>query len=299
MVLSGFIFTWGAIGKQLSYPQFIYNRVLRIYPLYLTLIFVALAAKPKAYDLHALIAMLLPFSDFQTLKTGSMTAMVWAIGVEFQFYLLFPLLFKLSEKSPYRTIMLWIAALIILRLIIVLLGGNARDLAYWHLAGRLDQFLLGMLAAYWLKYQSPSKVKCFRYFLASLPLSLLMLTLYHGLGAWPSAGLWKVFWSTFEGGMWALFIAGLVGAQTTGQSIPAKAVAWIGVRSFSIYLLHFPIIQIFCMHPNWIYRYTGHWREDTLVFTTLIILPVVILISSLTWHAIEKPFLNLRLKYLK
>lgn len=304
MVLSGFIFTWGAYGKTIRYREFITNRLLRIYPLYLFLIFVGIAAFPRAFNVQGFITMLLPLSDFNSLNTGSLTAMAWAVGVEFQFYLLFPLLFSLASAQPKKTILLWIAALILMRALIVMLGGSARDISYWHLAGRMDQFLLGMLAAFWLKRTHFNSTQMFRIFLLSLPLSLFLLILYHFLGGWPSNLGWKVIWPTLEGAMWALFVAGFVGGSMKQSTLPQpnifeRAIGFVGVRSFSIYLLHYPIIQAFCQHPNWLIRFTGEWRQDALLNALMIILPIVLAVSEVTWQAIEKPFLNLRKIYLK
>lgn len=299
MVLSGFIFTYGAIGKEIRYKGFITNRLLRIYPLYLTLLLVALAASPRAFDLLSFLCMLLPFADFQSLETGPLTAMAWAIGVEFQFYLLFPLLFKLSADKPFKTIALWLLAINVLRIIVIILGGSARDLAYWHLAGRIDQFLLGMLAAYWLKNYSLSIAICRRIFLFSIPLSLLILVIYHALGGWPSSGQWKAIWPSIEGGMWALLISGLVGAQMKSKSFFSTSLQWLGVRSFSIYLLHFSIVQILCKYLSLVPRLTGEWRVDVLLISLFIALPITIVVSQITWHAIEKPFLSLRVAYIQ
>ncbi|HEY9276693.1 MAG TPA: acyltransferase [Methylotenera sp.] len=299
MVLSGFIFTYGSIGKTINYTGFITNRFLRIYPLYLTLIFVALASTPKAFNLPSFLSMVLPLADFQSLETGPLTAMAWAIGVEFQFYLLFPLLFKLAADKPFKTIVMWLLAVNLLRLLAVSLGGNTRDLTYWHLAGRIDQFLLGMLAAFWLKNHLPSKDLCRRLFLASIPISLLALIYYHSLGGWPSTGAWKALWPSVEGAIWAIFIAGFVGAQLKNKSWCGLPLQWIGVRSFSIYLLHFPIIQFLCKYPALLPKLTGEWRVDVLLISVFMVLPITIAISNITWNAIEKPFLNLRVAYIK
>jgi peptidoglycan/LPS O-acetylase OafA/YrhL len=299
MVLSGFIFTYGSIGKAINYTGFITNRFLRIYPLYLTLILVALAANPKVFDLLALVTMVLPLADFKSLEAGPLTAMAWAIGVEFQFYLLFPLLFRQATDKPFKTILMWLLATNLLRLLAVVLGGNSRDLAYWHLAGRIDQFLLGMLAAFWLKNFLPSNTLCRRLFLMSMPISLMLLVFYHSLGGWPSLGIWKVVWPTIEGGMWAIFIAGFIGAKLKYNSLFGVALQWIGMRSFSIYLLHFSIIQLLCKYSVLLPRLTGDWRLDVLFISVFIVLPIVIAISDITWNAIEKPFLNLRVAYIK
>lgn len=299
IVLSGFIFTYGAIGKKINYKGFITNRFLRIYPLYLTLILVALAANPKAFDLLSLLAMILPLADFKALEVGPLTAMVWAIGVEFQFYLLFPLLFRLAADKPFKTITMWLLAINLLRLLAAVLGGNVRDLAYWHLAGRIDQFLLGMLAAFWLKNYLPSNNLCRRLFLMSMPVSLLLIILYHSLGGWPSLGIWKAVWPTIEGLMWAVFIVGFIGAKLKRNSLFGVTLQWIGIRSFSIYLLHFSIIHLLSKYSGLLPRVAGDWRLDVLFISVFIVLPIVIVISNITWSAIEKPFLNLRVAYIK
>src|SRR3954453_6503832 len=50
MVLSGFIFAYGALGHRIHYGRFMGNRFLRIYPLYLTIIVVSLALEPSRYS---------------------------------------------------------------------------------------------------------------------------------------------------------------------------------------------------------------------------------------------------------
>lgn len=298
MVLSGFIFTWGAIGHRIDYLRFVGNRVLRIYPLYLTLLLVALAAYPRAFELDAVLAMLLPFADFERLRTGPMTGMAWAIGVEFQFYLLFPLLFRLAQDRPVALIAGWVACAVLLRLLAVGLGGSAYDLAYWHLAGRIDQFLLGMAAAFWLAHRRPGSGRCLLLLCVAVLLSVALLHAYHRGGGLPASAPWKAVWPALEGGMWALCIAGWIGLRGSGRSLPARLLQWVGVRSFSIYLLHFPLVQLFARHPALIWSPSGDWRGDALLATTFVVLPLTLLLSSLTWQVIEKPFLSLRRGYL-
>ncbi|WP_374338222.1 acyltransferase family protein [Methyloversatilis sp.] len=298
MVLSGFIFTRGAIGQRIDYLRFIGNRFLRIYPLYLLLLLVALAARPQAFEPGKVLGMLLPFADFVRLGTGPLTGMTWAIGVEFQFYLLFPLLFRLAKDAPVARIAGWIACLVLLRLLAVGLGGSAYHVSYWHLAGRLDQFLLGMAAAFWLAHARPDTRRCALLLGLSVPLALVMLHLYHRAGGFPSAAPWKAVWPALEGSLWALCVAGWVGLRGEGRRLPAHLLQWVGVRSFSIYLLHYPLVQWLALNPDLLWAPTGDWRSDALLMSACIVLPLTLVLSALTWAAIEKPFLALRRGYL-
>jgi len=298
MVLSGFIFTWGAIGQRIDYLRFIGNRFLRIYPLYLVLLMVALAARPRAFELDVVLAMLLPFADFVRPGTGPLTGMSWAIGVEFQFYLLFPLLFALARDNPARLIAGWIACAVLLRLLAVGLGGSAYHVSYWHLAGRIDQFLLGMAAAFWLAQARPEPRRCVLLLCMAVPMSVALLHAFHRGGGLPVSAPWKTIWPAIEGAMWALCIAGWIGLRGAGQRWPARVLQWVGTRSFSIYLLHYPLVQLLAAHPGLWWAPTGEWRTDALLTSACVVLPLSLLLSSLAWSAIEKPFLSLRRSYL-
>jgi uncharacterized membrane protein len=63
MVLSGFIFTYGARGRDIAYWPFLKNRLLRIYPLYLFLIVVEIYALPRTFTLTGLHSSLLCLSN--------------------------------------------------------------------------------------------------------------------------------------------------------------------------------------------------------------------------------------------
>ncbi|MGE6497379.1 acyltransferase family protein [Cupriavidus metallidurans] len=151
MVLSGFIFTYGAFGRSVSYVPFLKNRFLRIYPLFLVTVFVAIASNPGKVSLDKFLFTVLPLADYSQLDAGPFVSMVWAVAVEFQFYLIFPFLLGFLNKSPLKVICGVIACALIFRLMSVALGASARDLSYWHIIGRIDQFLLGMAAAVLIK----------------------------------------------------------------------------------------------------------------------------------------------------
>ena len=102
IVLSGFIFTYDSAGKKIIYLQFLRNRILRIYPLMITMTIIGISVFPEKFTIDGLICTVLPLQNTPTaLRLGSYSSLFWTIAVEFQFYLIFPFLNEiLIEKGP-------------------------------------------------------------------------------------------------------------------------------------------------------------------------------------------------------
>jgi peptidoglycan/LPS O-acetylase OafA/YrhL len=297
MVLSGFIFTYGTMGRRIHYGRFIGNRLLRIYPLYLTMIFVSLAVDRSKYSLDSFVSTVLPLANFQTLPAGRTIGMAWAVAVEFQFYLIFPFLLTALNSKPLKTLAGVLAIGLSFRLLAWAVGANPRDLTYFHIVGRIDQFVLGMAAACVMRRRPQWRV--FRMlFWGAIPLAGFVLYCFHRSGGWPGVANWKVIWPAMEGFVWALLILGYVGSGLALPRLFSAGLSRIGEISFSIYLLHFPIIDAFSRHPNLLPRITGRPDIDAVLSTLLVVLPCTLAFSWLTFHVIELPFLRRRQKYL-
>jgi len=299
MVLSGFIFTYGAYGSGIDYKAFIINRLLRIYPLYMVVIFVSLAVNPASYTFSSFVSTVLPLANVEQLHTGAWVEMSWAVAIEFQFYLIYAFLLAALNKSAFKTIGGVLSVALLFRLLGVALGGNPRDISYWHLLGRIDQFVLGMGAAALLRHVEQRKKLLTGIFLCSMPLVLGVIFIFHRLGGWPSSSAWKVLWPTVEGLAWSACVLGYVGMPSFLSPGVSRAVARIGEVSFSIYLLHFVVIDVFLRHPNMLLTTTGDGRIAALLTTVLLVVPCTIACSFLTYRVIELPFLNMRRPYLR
>lgn len=299
MVLSGFIFTYGAYGKEINYIGFAKNRVLRIYPLFIFLIFVGICIYPQNFSFTALTQTLFGFANIQgSLNLGAFSAMFWAISVEFQFYLIFPFLFMLM-KSDYKKLFYLLGLAIIFRITGTLLDANIREISYWTILGRIDQFILGMIAAKWFREMNEKKEKVFKIaFLPNLILIFLVIFLFNKLGGWVAVENWKVIWPTIEGLIWAIFIVSYTVSFNNYSNPLSKILAKIGELSFSMYLIHFVVIQII-VNKGFFFVLDISPFKNAFLNSVFIVLPITILISLLTYNLIEKPFLKLRVKYLK
>ncbi len=296
MVLSGFIFVHGTFGHPVRYGGFLLNRILRIYPLYLLLVVLAACLHPERDAVWAFARYMLPLANFGTPVLGQMPAMGWAVAVEFQFYLLFPLLLTLLERhGPWlfaRTILLLLG----LRLLLVLLGNDIQPLAYWTIGGRMDQFLVGMLAGRWFALHPDAAGRIGWQIVPCSVGIVLLLYGFNQLGGWPVSAWWKALWPTVEGMAWGWFILAYIAASAWMPAGLGRALAGIGRTGFSIYLLHVPAIEVLSLH-HWVLRPTGNPYWDALATAAFLVLPLVLAVAAFSYATIEAPFLGLRRRY--
>ena len=297
MVLSGFIFVHGAFGRTVRYGEFIRNRFLRIYPLYLLLVVFAACLHPERDVLLSLARYVLPLANFGPQVFGQTPAMVWTVAVEFQFYLLFPFLLVLLERHGQGLFWRMIVLLVGLRLIMALLGEGVQALSYWTIAGRMDQFLIGMLAGRWYAL-NPAAVRRLGWQLAPAAIGLVALLYgFNQLGGWPAMTWWKALWPTVEALAWGWFILAYLPASQALPPNVGRAIAGIGRVSFSIYLLHDLVIEVVSTHRLAL-RVTGNPYVDAMATTAVLVVPITLCLAAFSFATIEAPFLGLRRRYL-
>lgn len=299
MVLSGFILTYGSLDRDLDYAGFIRNRLLRTYPLFLLLVFAGVCAFPDRFAWPSFLQTVFGFANMPgALAAPPFTSMLWTIGVEWQFYLIFPLLLVVLKSGWTRNAAGLIAVLLLMRAVAVLAGANPRDLGYSTIVGRLDQFVIGMWAAYFFKRHPLSSAQGGA--LAAVALAAVIAALYafNAAGGWPLTAAWKTAWPTLEGVLWAAFLVGYVDFVKDTGARWSRVLAWIGGISYSMYLTHYMVISTLIKY-GWRIEFSGRVVVDALLDTLLLALPITLLMSALTYRFVELPFLRLRGRYLR
>ncbi|HBE5703522.1 TPA: acyltransferase, partial [Escherichia coli] len=102
LVLSGFLFTVisNCGNKHIDYKTFIFNRIVRIFPLFVLVWITSMSlARGTATFTDALS--ILFFSNLQTSPLLTYFGQTWTIAVELQFYLIFPLLVLFLKNSEF------------------------------------------------------------------------------------------------------------------------------------------------------------------------------------------------------
>ena len=296
MVLSGFIFMQGTIGVHVDWRRFLRNRILRIYPLYLVVVVFGVSTYRREVSFDIAVG-LLPLPIFGMDRIGAFGAMTWAVAIECQFYLLFPVLHGLLRSHGRGFLIRLIVLAAALRIAAGMLSADVQALSYWTIAGRLDQFLLGMLAG---QYYGENPDRCRRLlawqFPAAIALVLAALQGFNHLGGWPVHQWWKALWPTAEGLMWTYFILCYIGAARWLPGLLSQAAETVGRISYSIYLLHLVIVRILVTH-GWSIAPFRYGPYNAFATTLLITLPATLAIAWLSYTTIEAPFLSLRSRY--
>lgn len=290
IVLSGFVLSLGAIGNRVAYKPFLIARALRICPMLIVCLAVAVHTGPNGIASVLLL-------NVSGGASSVFTATFWAVAIEFQCYLVFPLLLAFSDARGSRFLLQIIAVALTLRgLAVMAESANPRDLAYWTVVGRIDQFCIGMIAARLYTSRNLARLSAWWF----LPAALVAFTVLHAfnrLGGWPLVATWKIAWPPIEGAMWACFIVTYLAA---GRRLPFW-LSWLGAKlgeiSYSVYLIHFAVLHAIIRHGIYV-QPTGNGYYDALLTTLVVALPITVIISALTYATIELPFLCMRPKYI-
>lgn len=303
MVLSGFILTNICLDKEVSYRSFVFNRFLRIYPLYIFVVFIAAFSGGRQ----------VPFISFLALATfmGNMNSVIlpkyphiWTLMVEFQFYLIFPFLIAFLNRFGAIYILGVISITVLVRASLFMTDGSVQDAAYWTILGRFDQFAVGMLVAVAYK-RYPKLLSGAIWLPISFALLIGWLYLfdkwcggYYGPGSPNSPSAAWVVGPTLEATAYALVVLSYLrfkaipGIVAKNLGFISTAATFLGTISFSIYIWHFPIVQF--MH-KFALPFGPMWYLNLIFF----VFPVVIAASSLSYFIIERPFFAMRTVYVR
>lgn len=301
MVLSGFIFSVLTAGQSIQYGQFLFNRFVRIYPLYVFAVVFAVTLmvyqKQQPLGASAVLEWLLLFRP-PTISEFWQFQHLWTIPVEFSFYVLFPFLHRFYQQQGARYFLGLLALLLLMRTGVFLEFGSVRFLAYETLFGRLDQFLLGYLAG--VCYVGRKGERVFGNPLVLVAAAVIVIALVHLLNQLGGTGnmqaWWWTIWPLVEGMAWALLVLAYVFQRWALPGWADRLLAQGGVLSFSLYVCHPFVLSVISPRIG-VFAITGSEPANVVITGLLTALPVSLAVSVLLHRVIEKPFLAFRRPY--
>lgn len=291
-VVSGFVVSRVILqrGDSFSWLGFYANRLRRIVPAYAAMLLVVallaavfLVAEDFRLFEASLRRALLFTSNQHFAKAGDYFAPAahewsllhtWSLAVEMQFYLLLPLILRLTPRRWLSTMLgaVCVAGFAIAQWRLTRSGGDLQPL-YYAMTARAPEFLMG---AWLAAVQKPPDIAPARW---RLPVGLLGLALmlsafmlldgkhFSPLSAiWPCAG--------------ALLLMAAQDDTVTGRWLSHRWLVLVGALSYSLYLWHWPILALA--------RYV--WQDSDLPWPLLA--AAVLSFSVLAWWSwrfIERP----------
>lgn len=309
-VLSGYLITdiliaeWGRNGR-LDMKDFWLRRAKRLLPALFLLLIVVVAGvaifspaqmESVRGDAGAAIFYVsnwwLVFHDvsyFEKFGPPSPLGHLWSLAVEEQFYLIWPLLLMLGlrflkRRGPLMIVTLLLAAASAIAMAVLYEPGLDPSRVYYGTDTRVFGLLIGAaLAMMWPSRMLSANIsRQSRLTLDLCGLLSLGILLY---------SIWKTNQYDdylYQGGLVLLSVVSAVlvavlahPASILAKVMGAKPLTWIGVRSYGIYLWHYPVIV-------WTNPLIEKWGIMTIP-GALLQLTVSILLAAWSWKYIEEP----------
>lgn len=205
----------------------------------------------------------------------------WSLSLEEQFYVLLPLfVWIFREYLKYF-------------LIIATFGVLFLNRPEWSIgwAIRTDAIMLGVLLAIFSRSQKMQQIKNIALFQNKIVMSFALFLSLWGMAFIPS----EYNYVPFRTGLLALICAGLVFIASLEQDsifngkLIKKVLLWLGSRSYSLYLIH---VIVYRLSYEIFYQLTpvGYKFQTTDIMILLAIsIPILLVLSELSYRYIEVP----------
>ncbi|MBV1880395.1 MAG: acyltransferase [Pseudomonadales bacterium] len=238
------------------------------------------------------------FDYFDELSNRDMFLHTWSLGVEEQFYFIWPMILlflywlgiksqstnQSTNQSPFDVMLAGLIFAFIASLLLSLYWSKTFPLsAFYLMPSRIWQFAMGAIVYRFFQCSSTSKDRVTQLFgnvFTSVTLSVgLVLIVGSAIALNPGLvypGLWALFPSF---GAALIIVAGYALPKDSGGLLAHPVLVWLGDRSYSLYLWHWPIFMI---------GFSLGLKGQVVPTIGMILLSM--LVATLSYQLIERPF---------
>lgn len=313
-VLSGFLITYLLLEEKKQFntieiKQFYIRRILRIWPLYYLIVLIGFFILPKLelfqipylensfhenFSFNLLLYIfILPNLAFSLFPAVPNIGQVWSIGVEEQFYIIWPWIVSKS-KHIVKTLIYIISGLIIVKLLVLGLGKFYSG-ANWYnplklflAMSKFECMAIGGIGAY-LLFSSSNVLKIIYNKYIFILSVILIPTLIYVTPNYIQDGIHIVYSILF------LVIILNVSYNSQNNNFENKVLNYLGKISYGIYMYHFLIIPIVIKLIKHNIHIESEWILNIIIYLSTIVLTITI--SGLSYRFFELPFIRLKSKY--
>ena len=222
----------------------------------------------------------------------TLNGVYWTMPIEWDFYAILPLLaLALARFRTALTLLAVIALAVAFRLLCYRAAFDpqwARHFDYgWivQLPARLDEFFFGVLGAMAYVRKPPSARMARGLMLAGTAGIAAGIAVFTHFGNYLLAPQmpWLLLHFTWIGAAFGALILGAAAAQSWFRG---RTLAWLGLISYSLYLWHYPLLQV-AQHFQLLAVGSGF----AMLRTALAAIAPILMASWLSQHFVERPFL--------
>lgn len=314
-VLSGFLITYLLLEEDkktgdVNIKNFYVRRILRIWPLYFLIVLVSLFVIPNLFDLSVMgvdlynsnfllvtVLLILVLPNLVRMFSPSIVGgnQLWSIGVEEQFYLVWPILARTFMKSMFVFLVAFVSLKLLVTLALeyvinvydILLVKKA--LRFWLLL-QVEQMGIGAVGA-WLLFKNKEAVlkiiyhRFTYYFSIAFMIALFIVHVDH----------WWVNYA--EAAMFVIFIMNLSTNPSIKFNMENRLMAVLGNISYGIYMYHTICITV-CLY---LLRGLGLHEGNQIYFNSLLYalsITTTIVLAYFSYEFFEKKFLVLKERFM-
>ena len=294
-VISGFLITSLLLDEienygRIDFSRFYIRRFKRLFPSFILVILITMIAAYILFDQQKFISVaktalvsVFGISNLYFYKTASYFDLssiekpllhIWSLSVEEQFYFIWPLALFATYRFVLRSSKYFYFVVATIFLLTIYFNLNHPVATFYLPFFRFYEFLLGAGLALFPWKQLAKRKHARTYFFASIiALPTIFLTLDST--------------SLLPGPATFLLMIPIVYLITNGEIrsrlniLDMKSLKYIGKRSYTIYLVHWPIIVLYLENKS---------RQQLSVFEAVLLMLIVLLVSEFLYRFYELPF---------
>jgi len=314
-VLSGFLITYLLLKEKeqtntIDVKKFYVRRILRIWPLYFLIVILGFFVLPHfefmqlpyfvKFKSHlsvlnlVLFLIMLPNLAFAIFKPVPHIGQLWSIGVEEQFYLLWPWLVK-NSKNILKTLAILMLILIVIKVVILFLykahPENAELLILKNFVAmlKIESMAIGGIGA-WMVFKQKYFQKLLSNYILAAAMAMVLLLIY-----FTPEKLQDACFLVYS----VLFLIIILNVSLNERSfikLENKVFVFLGNISYGLYMYHLMVVAAFIGFL----KYTGFYVDNSILSQVIVyggVTGLTILVSWLSYRYFESWFLKVKHRF--